>query len=71
MAKSGRGERATRKRFLCRRDRIGGSQRIVSKVACYRFILEMNFDSRLLTGIPVVAAVLDAGSFAGAGKAPD
>jgi DNA-binding transcriptional LysR family regulator len=29
----------------------------------------MNFDSRLLTGIPVVAAVLDAGSFAGAGKA--
>jgi len=29
----------------------------------------MNFDSRLLTGIPVVAAVVDAGTFAGAGKA--
>jgi DNA-binding transcriptional LysR family regulator len=29
----------------------------------------MSLDSRLLTGIPVVVAVVDAGSFAGAGKA--
>ena len=29
----------------------------------------MNFDSRLLTGAPVVAAVVVAGSFVGAGRA--
>ena len=30
---------------------------------------KINFDARLLTGIPVVMAVVDAGSFVGAGQA--
>ena len=34
-----------------------------------KLINEMSFDSRLLTGIPVVLAVVDAGSFVGAGNA--
>jgi DNA-binding transcriptional LysR family regulator len=37
--------------------------------AMRKLINEMSFDSRLLTGIPVVLAVVDAGSFVGAGNA--
>jgi DNA-binding transcriptional LysR family regulator len=34
-----------------------------------KLINEASFDSRVLTGIPVVLAVVDAGSFIGAGNA--
>jgi DNA-binding transcriptional LysR family regulator len=39
------------------------------RLAMRKLINEMSFDSRLLTGIPVVLAVVDAGSFVGAGTA--
>lgn len=39
------------------------------RFAMRKLVNRMSFDSRLLTGVPVVMAVVDAGSFARAGKA--
>src|ERR1700733_6091079 len=46
-----------------------GGARSVILSTMRKLISEMSFNSRLLTGIPVVLAVVDAGSFVGAGNA--